>query len=494
MPEEEKFITPSGAEVTQAGELVQAPEAITSADLEPTTPVNFQTPEQQPIFPVAGLNAQLTQPEQQAQGITEELQGLTAGLLGESETRATAEEEAGIAGLTQQESDLATRLSAIQREAQAIPLQLQQEATGRGITAGGLRPLQTARLRENAIQALTTASQLEAVRGRLTTALDLVDRAVAQKYDPIKEEIAVKQANLQLILQSPAFTAAQKRQAEQQAAQQEARKLAIEKREEDEKSFKEFTAKIAGMGVSTEILERANSAGSYEEAFSIAMPEIARLAREDKKAEQALKDLQVDNIRSQIEARRNDQILKAVSLADNKKKIEEKELAANEEAKEKTKVEAESAIALQTLIGDLVNHPKLEWATGFTSVFPTLPGFKTRDFNLTHQQLKDSLTRDNLDALRGLGAMSERELALIEKSATKLDLGLPEDEYVAELQKIEENLKGTFDKALELGVLSPLDLAAAKGLDASDLADLESIGIFDTAGGTAAFNPGNFYK
>lgn len=162
------------------------------------------------------------------------------------------------------------------------------------------------------------------------------------------------------------------------------------------------------------------------------------------------------------------------------------------EKDEQAKVKMDAAIGMQTLITDLINHPRRGRATGGSSIMFTLPGTKTRDFNLTHQQLKDTLTRDNLDALRGLGAMSERELALIEKSATKLSLDLPDDVYAKELQKIQDSLAPAFKDAEARGLFNVAQTGSAMGFDQTDMADFGTLGI---GSGTAVqgFNPGSYY-
>src|SRR3990167_10196931 len=172
---------------------------ITSETFQTTPTIEPQTPKDTPVYPVAGLDSlsaplEMTQPEQQAQDLTSRLQSLNEALIGESAFRAEQEQAQGVNELVKTQNDLSGRLKALKNEALAIPIQLQQDVTGRGVTAGGLRPIETAALRNNAIQALGVSSLLEASRGNLTLALDLVDRAVAQKYDPLKEEIAVKQA------------------------------------------------------------------------------------------------------------------------------------------------------------------------------------------------------------------------------------------------------------------------------------------------------------
>ena len=62
------------------------------------------------------------------------------------------------------------RLAGINAEAQAIPIKIQQETEGRGRTAGGVAPLQTAQLRENALKALPLQAEAIAAQAEVQAA------------------------------------------------------------------------------------------------------------------------------------------------------------------------------------------------------------------------------------------------------------------------------------------------------------------------------------
>lgn len=220
-------------------------DSINSGNLNPGSSTDYYSPNYSSIYNVGGLNSDpygLTGPEQEAQEYYNRLRGLTDQLAGQSAYRTSQENAAGLPDLLKTQKDLATRLKALQNEAQAIPLQMQQQSEGRGITAGGLQPLQTGALRNNAIQALSTSSLLEASRGNISTALDLVDRAVAQKFDPIKEEIMAKQQNLNLILNSPEYTNAQKQRAQIQLDLQEKKKRERDNQQDNYKTAQAMAA------------------------------------------------------------------------------------------------------------------------------------------------------------------------------------------------------------------------------------------------------------
>ena len=120
-----------------------------------------------------------------------------------------------ITGKTQLVNDLTSQFNNLTRQAQDIPNQLQLQSQGRGITAGGLAPIQADQLRLNSIASNTLASQIETAKGNLTYAQSLADNAVAAKFDPIEASIKAKMANLQLLANSPQATVDEKNQAAQ---------------------------------------------------------------------------------------------------------------------------------------------------------------------------------------------------------------------------------------------------------------------------------------
>jgi len=189
LAEEKTFDKTSGGWVDSSGNLI-----INSENIKPTGETSFVSPEESVIYPVGTLNSdiqtapttpplEMTESEKQAQYYTKQLQDLNLSLTGEEGYRTEQEQTQDIAGLTKTKQDLANRLKILQNEALAIPLQMQNMAQGRGMTAGGLSSLQNAALRENAVKALSVSALSEAANGNLTTALALVDRAVAAKYD-----------------------------------------------------------------------------------------------------------------------------------------------------------------------------------------------------------------------------------------------------------------------------------------------------------------------
>lgn len=226
---------------------------ITPESLAPVQPLNVSVPNQTYAYPVAGLNTELpelkaTPAEKEQSGVISQLKGLYQKTLGKSAFTTEQEKLAGIPELTKAQNDLVSQLTGIKNEAAAIPLQLQQGAADRGVTTPLLGAQENSRLRTNAIAALGVSTLLEASRGNLATAQTLVDRAVAQKYDPIMEEINVLRANLELILQDPETSLQDKNRAQKQMQLQNQQAMQLEQAQNREKEVWNIATTAASNG------------------------------------------------------------------------------------------------------------------------------------------------------------------------------------------------------------------------------------------------------
>jgi len=234
-----------GAMQTQVSEIGNT---INSENIQPAIETPFISPKETPIYNVASLTPppiETTQPEKQAQTLTEQLAELNTQLTGESAYRGQVEATQGIPEAIKAKTDLTNQLNLLQAEYQQIPLQIQQSFEGRGATVAGVSPIQIAKLRENAIKALGVSALLNAANNNLTTSQTLVDRLVAQKFDPVREEIDAKTKNLQLIIQSPEYTTAEKNRAIKQQSILDAQSEEIDQREQNSKDIWQIATQSA---------------------------------------------------------------------------------------------------------------------------------------------------------------------------------------------------------------------------------------------------------
>lgn len=246
-----------------------------------------------PPAPAVDTSIKATPQETEAQKRVNEILGLNPSLEGETAYRGEQERAQGLPDMLATQNQLASQLKALQNEYKAIPLQIQDESIGRGRTAGGIAPLQADRQRRNAIQSLGVSSLLEASRGNIALAENLVDRAVEQKYGPIKEKIATAKANLDLRLNSPDATVAEKNRATKQKEAQDKKAKEVAKSEDDTKTIQSWAVAALANGASSyqaqQIMKQANvEKPDLKAAFALYAP----FAKDPIETEKALLDLE----------------------------------------------------------------------------------------------------------------------------------------------------------------------------------------------------------
>lgn len=329
-------------------------------------------PEIKPIEPVVPQiqPLALTEPEKEVSATQREIARLQEETVGEAEKRTALEEERGIEEKTQAVTDLEAKLTALTAEARAIPLQLQEEATGRGITKRGLAPLETSRLRTNAIQTLTTQAQLEGARGNLSTALDLVDRAVKAEFDPIREELNAKQANLELLLQSPELSLAEQNRANAQIQSITEQQAQIDKREEAEKAKNEAIVNAVQFGADLQTVKSMQEAETPEEALQIAVDK--GFVDDSFILDKKLKEIQIKQAQAQLNVYKKyggltpSQYLSQLEKEQAKIKAEEQ---LDKEAQKEQQQALEDALILDTSItqiDSILNSSALDTVVGGT--------------------------------------------------------------------------------------------------------------------------------
>ena len=270
-------IAAGSAQTFQAGTATP----ITSSVIAPTATPNFQTPQPSTTSSIQGITTDIPKIEpdpieKQGDELTQRLIAINESLAGRGAFRRQKETELGATEAQQSLDDLSARLRDLERREKAIPIQIQKEFEGRGVTEGGVAPIQAGKLRENAIEALTVSSLIDAASNRFTSAQRKVARAVEEKYGPLLEEQEIKLANLELILKSPAYDRATKERAEKQKLIEETRKTQLEaKKKEQEEIWKTATDAAKG-GASSTILESIRTAKTKEEALALAAPFLAR--------------------------------------------------------------------------------------------------------------------------------------------------------------------------------------------------------------------------
>lgn len=241
------------------------------------------------------VNGLLTPTQQEIQDEMDRLRALNEASGGESAFTTEQEEAQNIAGLTQIQQEQATLVQNLQLEAQALANEyagvedvMQAGAEGRGITAGGLRPLTAGQQRLIAIKqrqvasrALTAYAAFNVAKGNLQVAQDAVDKAVAAKFDPIKEDIEIKTKNLELLMASPLLTAEENAQAKAELENQKAEEKKVAKQEENYTAIANLYVQVAAMsGVDPATVKKIKDIMAKDELTVDDVAEVNRLATE----------------------------------------------------------------------------------------------------------------------------------------------------------------------------------------------------------------------
>lgn len=496
---------------------------ITISELnQPQKLADFNTVQTPQVANISGLSfqpMQMTGSEMKAQGYSDKLTDLNKLLYGESAYRANQEDAQGMDKLLKTQNDLTNRFNAIKAQQDMIPLQIQQESAGRARTAAGIAPIETGRLRNNAIDALTTGALLQASQGNISTAQTLIDRAVAQEFDPIKEQIAIVEKNLKIIKDSPLYSLEDKNRAEQQLAIQEQKRAEIAQQEADRKEKLGIAGEAAKYGATSEEIIGVSQAETIEEALALAAPYLSRdyldkrsdvefgkdqqlfenslatgefnlkkfqieedlkqrafdngLAVEEltlkrnmfdtdtefRNAELVLERLKmgadIEYTNAQIDKLYNEMLAEPDPLEQEKKALEIEKLKGdiNEKKVEQDKAKIAAGNSLEVVNDklDLINNI-LNDTTGIDSVVGPNAWARSKLLNPTDRitgkganfvanidMLTDQATLDSLASLKArggtLGAVSEKELAILQNSATKFK----------SWEKIDENGRKTYE-------------------------------------------------
>lgn len=280
-----KFLESKGAPPVQVPGI---PSSINSDSIKPQTPIPYNSPVPTPAFNVSSIDTTTPTPaitatpkEMEADALSKKIQSLNDSFANKSVDQTAADTAAGIPDLQTTYDDLSTQLKGLQKEALAIPLQLQNDAIGRGVTTQALAGETAASQRENAVKALNVSVLLDSAQGKLTNAQAKADKAVAQKYDPIQAQITAAKSNLDLILNSAEYSVQDKNRAQAQLDIQNAKQRELDKQKTNYSTIQAMAAaavkNAAGNPAATQAAQAAlnldpNSGNYLVQAFSMLAP------------------------------------------------------------------------------------------------------------------------------------------------------------------------------------------------------------------------------
>jgi hypothetical protein len=305
---------------------------ITPSQLAPATPVNIGTPTTDTtnyagitggvsdsiLNEYTNLNNKLTteQQNQDKAGTSiidamNALTGKTADQQAANESQGVNTETANLNKYAEQLAGLNAQASVLNREAQAVPLQVQENNRNTGATDRGVAPQEAGALRLNALKALSIAQQSDiaaaAATGsqlRLQAAKDKAQQIVDLKYKPLEDALAIKKQQYELNKDLLSSIDKKRTEALNIALKKEEQTLADAK--ELEKYKTEITTTAMAAGAPANLIDAASKAKTTLEAAQILgkySPETLKyeLLKEQIKTEKA----QRANINSQINERDN---------------------------------------------------------------------------------------------------------------------------------------------------------------------------------------------
>lgn len=436
----------------------------------------FQVPEMQPLTSDTSLSAlaqlntaqaqqAVTQQEQVAQEGQQSLDTLMSQILGETGERAQMATEQKLPELGKEVRDL----QALQMKQTAEYLQglqnigqknIAEETRGVGINAIN---------RQRGIDSLLTSSLIAAKQGQIEYAQNIIDTAIAAKYEPLKTayqyKLSMYEANLDRL------TAKEKSLAEAKSQEWNAKIMEIEEREAEEKSIQQIGLKLAEFGVDTGTINSVLSAKTTEEAISIAGSKLrdpmAKLELEKVKLDMALTRERI------LTAQRERELLGEPTPQETKAQsdaLKEKEASI---PVMKDKIEAVNVLidhpGLNSRVGSTALGRKATTTLGKLGKVVSLVGIPSsisvakdevsgagQDFAGGIHKLVGGLTLDNLIAAKSrgatFGALSDSELNILATSATTLNdweikdkrgqgtgvWNIDEDSFKRELRTIQE--------------------------------------------------------
>lgn len=271
-----------------------ASNTITPETLTATNPFPLVTPKISNPYDVKALipPMQSTPEEQKQSAIVDESINLNKQMLGKRAFQTEQENKFGVDINQANINDLTAQLTRLKNEAAAIPLQLDKrlEKTG-AILTGAYNTDQNKRIRDNAIASLGVSTLLAASQGQLANAQAMADKAVAEKYGPIQEQIDVNKANLQLIIDDPRTSLADKNRALRQQEIQDAKTQAIQDAKDRASQIQKLALEALSNGAPASVAQQLmNLAHSDSPDFTKAVTVYAPYAKEPKKAKPTVGD------------------------------------------------------------------------------------------------------------------------------------------------------------------------------------------------------------
>lgn len=198
----------------------------------------------------------------------------------------------------EQLTGLNAQATSLDREALAIPLQVQEDVKGQGVTDAGAAPDVAGRLRLNAIKALTIAQQSDIASAAATGSLNKLNLAKEKakqildlKYKPLEDTLAIKQK--QYDMNKDILDGIDKDRSEALQASLNEQKAELEQRKIDEKAKMDLITGAAPYAP-RDLLEQAQNAPDATSA-AVILGQYGKDYLATQKTKQEIIKLQIEN-------------------------------------------------------------------------------------------------------------------------------------------------------------------------------------------------------
>ncbi len=259
----------------------------TPAHLPPQPGTPDYTGQMASIPSVADLTAgnSTPSPTEAKQGdLASQLEASYAKLGTKGAEQSKAEAAAGLPAFQSQLTDINGQIQALQKEALAIPLQIQNDAIGVRSVAGS-RPLQETALRNNAIKALSLSAIAQTLQGNVALAQAQANKAIEAEFGP--EQAKIEYLTKALDLNSAALNREDKKKADTLSIQLQERQRQLDTAKDNRNIIIGWAAEASKNGASSYDINQALSSADPNQALQILRPYFA----DPNEKAQALADL-----------------------------------------------------------------------------------------------------------------------------------------------------------------------------------------------------------
>lgn len=380
--------------------------------------------------------------EKTASTLMERLLGTSSKLGQKGARQGQIEQSLGLPQFQTQLTDINNQLQSLQKEAIAIPLQLQEQVQGRGVTAGGLQPIQTGQLRQNAIKSLTLSAIGQTLQGNIANAQAQANRAVDLEFQPLEAELNT--LKMAYDMNKDILERQDKKKANALNLQIAERTRLLEEGKADKKTVLGFVAEASKNGAPTLLVQRASELNDPAQALSL----LSQYMSDPVAKETAI--LQQQQIRANIAKVYADMALSKEELALKREKQATTQVIDPTTGKPTSELKLQAKDSAKALL-DKVISGKGTSAVGGSRIFGTqyIPGSKGADFTVQFDNLKSLLSLDNIKLLKGQGQVSDAERKLLSDASAKISLSQSEKEFKSALSEVYIGLGGSQKVILE---------------------------------------------